>query len=302
MFGLIPREEAFFDLFRRAGHNVIEGSRLLKEMMENFHDPAGQAKRIKEVEHIGDEITHEIAKKLNQTFITPIDREDIHDLASALDDILDVAEEIADCFVIYKVSKPTPMAVRLADILYQASVAVASAVDLLGRRDGEMREYTLKVNTLENEADRLSRDARFNKEVAILRVDDAQGRIDGKLPGAAGYLQAALAKERWQRIFPSGAGAGASRDLVFKAGERFMVFIVQNGTVEMLRKSRGRSNQAPPAFFMNPAANPFGVDHVRLSELDNGYRLAWEDLLRGGDRDFNDVVIAVRTLTLRPKV
>ena len=159
MFGLIPREEAFFELFRRAGHNVIEGSRLLKEMMENFHDPAGQAKRIKEVEHIGDEITHEIAKKLNQTFITPIDREDIHDLASALDDILDVAEEIADCFVIYKVSKPTPMAVRLADILYQASVAVASAVDLLGRRDGEMREYTLKVNTLENEADRLSRDA-----------------------------------------------------------------------------------------------------------------------------------------------
>ena len=102
MFGLIPREEAFFDLFRRAGHNVIEGSRLLKEMMENFHDPAGQAKRIKEVEHIGDEITHEIAKKLNQTFITPIDREDIHDLASALDDILDVAEEIADCFVIIK--------------------------------------------------------------------------------------------------------------------------------------------------------------------------------------------------------
>ncbi len=159
MLSLIPRDEVFFELFRKAAHNAIEGSRLLKEMMENFHDPAEQAKRIKEVEHIGDEITHEIARRLNQTFITPLDREDIHDLASALDDVLDVVEEIADCFVIYKVPKPTAMAVRLADILYQASVALASAVDLLGRNNEQIGEYSLKVNTLENEADRISRDA-----------------------------------------------------------------------------------------------------------------------------------------------
>lgn len=159
MLSLIPRDEVFFELFRKAAHNAIEGSRLLKEMMENFQDPAGQAKRIKEVEHIGDEITHEIARRLNQTFITPLDREDIHDLASALDDVLDVVEEIADCFVIYKVPKPTAMAVRLADILYQASVALASAVDLLGRNNDQIGEYSLKVNTLENEADRISRDA-----------------------------------------------------------------------------------------------------------------------------------------------
>jgi PKD repeat protein len=147
--------------------------------------------------------------------------------------------------------------------------------------------------------DWLSRDARFNNEVALVRVDDAQGRIDGKLPGAAGYLQAALVRGRWQRVFPSGAGAGASRELALKAGERFMVFIVQNATVEMLGggKSPGRDKSRPPAFFMNPDANPFGFDHVRLSRLDNGYRLAWEDLLLGGDRDFNDVVITVRTLT-----
>ena len=78
MFGLIPREEAFFELFKKAAHNMIEGSRLLKEMMENFYDPVDQAKRIKEVEHVGDGITHDIALRLNQTFITPIDREDIH--------------------------------------------------------------------------------------------------------------------------------------------------------------------------------------------------------------------------------
>ena len=86
MFGLIPREIAFFDLFRKAAHNMIEGSRLLKDMMENFQDPVAQAGRIKDVEHIGDGITHDIVKKLNQTFITPIDREDIHGLASVLDD------------------------------------------------------------------------------------------------------------------------------------------------------------------------------------------------------------------------
>ncbi len=159
MLNLLPRDEVFFELFRKAAHNVIEGSRLLKEMMENFHDPVGQAKRIKEAEHVGDEITHEIARRLNQTFITPIDREDIHDLASALDDILDVVEEIADCFVIYKVPKPTAMAVRLADILYEASVALASGVDLLGKQNERIRECSLKVNTLENEADRISRDA-----------------------------------------------------------------------------------------------------------------------------------------------
>src|SRR5262249_45924647 len=122
LFGLIPKEEAFFDLFKKAAHNMIEGSRLLKEMMENFRVPAEQAKGIND----------DIALKLNQTFITPIDREDIHDLASALDDILDVTESIADRFVLYKVAKPTDMAIKLANILYQASVAVGDAVDRLG--------------------------------------------------------------------------------------------------------------------------------------------------------------------------
>ena len=120
IFGLIPKEEAFFDLFKQAAHNVIEGSRLLKEMMEDYRDLHGKAKKIKEVEHVGDGITHDIAVRLNQTFITPIDREDIHDLASALDDILDAVEAVADRFVIYKIARPTESAIRLADILYRA--------------------------------------------------------------------------------------------------------------------------------------------------------------------------------------
>lgn len=159
LFGLIPREEAFFDLFKKAAHNMIEGSRLLKEMMENFHDPVQQAKRIKDVEHVGDAITHDIVLRLNQTFITPIDREDIHDLASALDDILDVSEAIADRFVLYKVTKPTDMAIKLADILYKASVAVGCGVDRLGMAHPAVTECGVQVNSLENEADRVSRDA-----------------------------------------------------------------------------------------------------------------------------------------------
>jgi uncharacterized protein len=173
LFGLIPREEAFFELFKKAAHNMIEGSRLLKAMMEDFRSPIEQARGIKDVEHVGDGITHDIALRLNKTFITPIDREDIHDLASALDDILDVTEAIADRFVLYKVTKPTEMAIKLADILYQASAAVGCGVDRLGLAHPELKECSVLVNSLENEADRVSRDAisaLFEKETDPIAV------------------------------------------------------------------------------------------------------------------------------------
>jgi predicted phosphate transport protein (TIGR00153 family) len=173
LFGLIPREEAFFELFKKAAHNMIEGSRLLKVMMEDFRSPIEQAREIKDVEHVGDGITHDIARRLNKTFITPIDREDIHDLASALDDILDVTEAIADRFVLYKVTQPTEMAVKLADILYQASAAVGLGVDRLGLPHPELKECSVQVNSLENEADRVSRDAisaLFEKETDPIAV------------------------------------------------------------------------------------------------------------------------------------
>jgi predicted phosphate transport protein (TIGR00153 family) len=173
MFSLLPREEAFFDLFKQAAHNMIEGSRLLKDMMEDFRDPVQKAKRIKEVEHVGDGLTHDIVRRLNQTFITPIDREDIHDLASALDDILDVVEDIADRFVLYKVVRPTEQAVALANILYQSAVEVGATVDVLGKPHSDVNECSVRVNSLENEADRVSRDAishLFEKETDPIAV------------------------------------------------------------------------------------------------------------------------------------
>jgi uncharacterized protein len=149
IFSILPKEEAFFELFKKAAHNVIEGSQLLKDLMEDYTNIQEKIVRIKEVEHIGDGITHDIAMRLNQTFITPIDREDIHDLASALDDILDAIEAVADRFAIYKIEQPTPCAIRLADILYQASVAVGRGVDRISMSHEEVKEYSVAVNSLE---------------------------------------------------------------------------------------------------------------------------------------------------------
>ena len=159
IFSLLPKEEAFFDLLKQAAHNVTDGSRLLKELMADYTNVQERTLRIKEVEHVGDGITHDIAIRLNQTFITPIDREDIHDLASALDDILDAVEAVADRCAIYKIEHPTASAVRLADILNQACVAVGRGVDRIGMSHAEIKEFTVQVNSLENEADRVSRDA-----------------------------------------------------------------------------------------------------------------------------------------------
>ena len=158
MFNLIPREIAFFEMFQKAAHNMIEGSRLLKHMMEDFRNPVEQARRIKDIEHIGDGITHDIALELNQTFITPLDREDIHGLASVLDDILDLVEAVADRFVVFKVAKPTETAIKLANILYQSAVAVGAGIDQLGKPHADVSQYFVLVNSLENEADRITRD------------------------------------------------------------------------------------------------------------------------------------------------
>ncbi len=159
MFGLIPREIAFFEMFQKAAHNMIEGSRLLKDMMEDFRNPVEQARRIKDIEHIGDGITHDIVRRLNQTFITPIDREDIHGLASALDDILDIVDGVADRMVVFKVAKPTEPAIKLAGVLYNAAVAVSAGIDQLGKGHADMNAFCIQVNSLENEADRITRDA-----------------------------------------------------------------------------------------------------------------------------------------------
>jgi len=161
MFGLIPREEAFFELFKSAAHNMIEGSRLLKDMMEHYHSAVDQAKRIKEVEHVGDSITHDIVLRLNQTFITPIDREDIHQLISKMDDILDLIEDSAQLMFLYDVRDPTPEAKKLADICVACCEKVKTAVSLLSSMDNAPAIMALcnDIDRLESEADHVMRGA-----------------------------------------------------------------------------------------------------------------------------------------------
>jgi len=159
MFGLIPKEEKFFALFKDMTANIIEGAKLLKDMMDNYDDPQGSQKKIKDVEHKGDQITHDIIQKLNKSFVTPLDREDIYALAAALDDIIDLIDASAIRFIMYNVEKPTQEAKELAFIIVKSCEAVARAVAQLGGKFEHIAESCVEVNALENEGDRVCREA-----------------------------------------------------------------------------------------------------------------------------------------------
>lgn len=160
MARLIPRETKFLQLFSDIASNVTEGARALSDLLNNYdYDrlPAAVA-RITEIEHRGDEMTHDILVKLNQTFITPFDREDIHLLASSLDDVLDFIFAAADRLVNYKITQPSPSAKVLAGIILKQAQELTMAVSLLDK-DTQLLKHCVEVNRLENEADKVSREA-----------------------------------------------------------------------------------------------------------------------------------------------
>ena len=157
-FSLFPRKLAFFDMFHEAAQNMVVGSRLLKQMMDGYRDIDEKAREIKRVESAGDAITHKIFRSLNQTFITPIDREDIYALASCIDDVLDLVEATADQMVVFKIEKPTQEAVKLADIIYRSAEELGQGIAQLGKVT-DLNATFVTVNSLENEADRITRDA-----------------------------------------------------------------------------------------------------------------------------------------------
>lgn len=145
-------------MFNEAAQNMALGSRCLKDMMEAYSDVERKAREIKRIESAGDAITHTIIKKLTQTFITPIDREDIYGLASAIDDVLDGVEAVTDQLVIYKIEKPTPEAIQLAGIIYESSEELCRGIAQLGKGT-DLTTCFVTVNSLENDADRIARDA-----------------------------------------------------------------------------------------------------------------------------------------------
>jgi uncharacterized protein Yka (UPF0111/DUF47 family) len=153
-----PRDRAYFELFEEAGSNMLEASELLDRMLRNYPDTKELARDILTCEHEGDRITHDIIDRLNHTFATPIDREDILALASAIDDVVDYTEEVADYLGLYKIEAPMEQAIRLANVLKDASREIAQAIpNLRGFRD--ISSHTVEINRLENEGDRITREA-----------------------------------------------------------------------------------------------------------------------------------------------
>ena len=161
MFRLIPREESFFELFERAAKNVHQGSLALLDFLQNFTDAAGRAKKMKDIEHTGDRITHDTIERLNKTFITPIDREDIHELVQRLDDILDLVDTSMNRMVLYKVDKPTEDAVLLAQCLRHSTELIIEAMPLLRDMSNgpEILKRCVAIHSQENEADRIEQHA-----------------------------------------------------------------------------------------------------------------------------------------------
>jgi uncharacterized protein len=151
-------DREFFDLFERAGANIVHAAELLDEMLASYPESADLAGEIRAAEHEGDHITHEVIKRLNQTFVTPIDREDILLLTSALDDIVDYIEEVADYLGLYKIEAPMSQAQRLAGVLRDATREIAAAIPLI-RTLKDITEHVVEVHRLENEGDRIVREA-----------------------------------------------------------------------------------------------------------------------------------------------
>ena len=158
MVRLIPRDEAFTEIFIRDGENLLAAARALEGMVVTFDRLDERVAEIQALEHEGDEIDTEIAARLERAFITPFDREDIHELTSRLDDVVDGIQEAAEMFVIYGIVEPTPEARQLAGIIAAQGAELLAALRQLDKPE-TMQAHLRAVHTLENEADGLSRAA-----------------------------------------------------------------------------------------------------------------------------------------------
>ncbi len=156
---LAPKDREFFDLFEEAGANILRAADLLDQMLRSYPDRGTDfARDILACEQDGDRITHDIIRRLNETFVTPIDREDIYSLASALDDIVDYTEEVADYLGLYKIEAPMEQSQAMATVLSKAAQQLSEAIPRL-RGFKDISHYTIEVNRLENDGDRIVREA-----------------------------------------------------------------------------------------------------------------------------------------------
>jgi uncharacterized protein len=158
MFSLVPKDNTFFAMFAAMSDNLIDGARTLVDLFANYHDVETQIEQIHRIEREGDELTHAILTKLNQTFVTPLDREDIHELASKLDDVLDFINASVARIQMYRIKTPPPAAGQLAAIILMQCQELQKAVSLM-QKNGNILAHCVEINRLENEADQVSQQA-----------------------------------------------------------------------------------------------------------------------------------------------
>src|SRR5215218_2876358 len=182
----VPQGREFFDLFEEATGNLVRAAELLDEMLRDFPERKDLAREIKAVENDGDRITHDILHRLNNTFVTPIDREDILQLASALDDVIDLTEEAADLLVLYKIEAPMDQSHALASILLDACRQIAKGMPRL-RSFESISHFVVEIHRLENEGDKISREAVASlfengiDPMVVIRWKDVFDRLEGAI-------------------------------------------------------------------------------------------------------------------------
>ncbi len=203
MVRLIPKDTKFFDMFAEMASNLGDGARLLKQTLEDFNNVEARVRQLKDIEHRGDEMTHNILTKLNQTFITPFDREDIHRLASSLDDVLDFVYAAGVRLVMYKITSAPAAASQLAGIIVKQSDQLTDALALLEKNHENVLENCVEINRLENEADGVARSAiavLFEKEkdpISLIKLKELYEVLEtatDKAEDAANVLEGVVVK------------------------------------------------------------------------------------------------------------
>jgi len=184
------RSDAFFELFSAGAENLRIASELLYDLVSDFTDVELKARRLQEREHEGDEITHQVIEHLNTTFITPMDREDIYQLATALDDVVDAIEAAGDLFILHGIEQPRPFMIQQSEVLVRAASQTEAAVKALDKLDRTVLEpYWIEINSLENEGDRVYRRSiadMFNgdhRAMDVLRWKDVSETLEEALDG-----------------------------------------------------------------------------------------------------------------------
>jgi predicted phosphate transport protein (TIGR00153 family) len=200
-----PERKEFFDLFSRASTNAVDIARMGSELFERFpQDGAELIRRIKELEHTGDELTHEIVIQINKTFVTPFDRDDIYRLAGAIDDVCDFVDETADHLGSWGVSEVPPGARALAIVILQQTILLDEAVQRLDGFKDSSRQL-IELRNLEDEGDRLFRDgvgALFRSgadPLTVIRWKDIYEGLEEAVDAcenAADVLEAIVVKNR----------------------------------------------------------------------------------------------------------